>query len=39
LPAGLSEGRVLLSTFCDRAGERLSGALRLRGNEGAVVRL
>jgi hypothetical protein len=27
----------LLSTFCDRAGERVSGTLRLRGNEGVIV--
>ena len=28
---------ILLSTFLDRAGERLEGVLDLRGNEGVVV--
>jgi alpha-glucosidase len=29
-------GEILLSTFMDRAGERISGVLDLRGNEGVV---
>lgn len=29
---------ILLSTFLDRSGERLSGSLELRGNEGVIVR-
>jgi alpha-glucosidase len=37
LPAGHADGRLLLSTFCDRAGERVSDTLRLRGNEGVIV--
>jgi alpha-glucosidase len=32
-------GRVLVSSFNDRDGERVSGGLDLRGNEGLVVRL
>ena len=39
LPAGQAEGRLLLSTFCDRSDERLRGKLGLRGNEGVIVRL
>jgi len=39
LPAGEAQGRVLLSSFCDRAGERVDGTLRLRGSEGMVVEL
>jgi alpha-glucosidase len=39
LPKEVTRGRVLLSSFCDRAGERVSGALRLRGNEGVIVEL
>jgi alpha-glucosidase len=31
-------GEILLSTFMDRAGERISGALDLRGNEGVIAR-
>jgi alpha-glucosidase len=34
--AGLS-GEILLSTFLDRAGEKIQGALDLRGNEGVIV--
>ena len=30
-------GRILLSTFCDRAGESVSAQLSLRPNEGAVL--
>jgi alpha-glucosidase len=29
---------ILLSTFMDRSGERVSGSLELRGNEGVIVR-
>jgi alpha-glucosidase len=39
LPATESQGRVLLSTFGDRAHERVAGTLSLRGNEGVVVKL
>jgi alpha-glucosidase len=34
--AGLS-GKVLLSTFLDREGEKVEGALDLRGNEGVII--
>ncbi len=34
--AGL-EGEILLSTFLDRQGEKIQGALDLRGNEGAII--
>src|SRR3954453_21335139 len=34
--AGLS-GEILLSTFLDRQGERVQGALDLRGNEGVII--
>jgi alpha-glucosidase len=34
--AGL-DGEILLSTFLDRQGEKIEGALDLRGNEGAVI--
>ncbi|MFG1420098.1 alpha-amylase family glycosyl hydrolase [Roseixanthobacter liquoris] len=30
-------GEVLLSTFCDREGERMSGEIALRANEGVMV--
>ncbi len=30
------EGEILLSTFMDRAGEAISGAVDLRGNEGVI---
>jgi alpha-glucosidase len=39
LATGHAEGRLLLSTFCDRTGERVAGTLRLRGNEGALIQL
>jgi hypothetical protein len=31
------EGEIQLSTFLDRAGEKISGSLDLRGNEGLIV--
>jgi alpha-glucosidase len=34
--AGLS-GEILLSTSLDRAGEKIDGALDLRGNEGVMI--
>jgi alpha-glucosidase len=34
--AGLS-GEILLSTFLDRAGEKIQGAVDLRGNEGVII--
>ncbi|WP_341990998.1 alpha-amylase family glycosyl hydrolase [Azorhizobium sp. AG788] len=34
-----ADGRILLSTFCDRVDEPVTGALALRGAEGVVVRL
>jgi alpha-glucosidase len=34
--AGL-DGEILLSTFLDRQGERIQGALDLRGNEGVII--
>jgi alpha-glucosidase len=34
--AGLS-GEILLSTFLDRAGEKVKGAVDLRGNEGVII--
>jgi alpha-glucosidase len=39
LPSDNKEGRLLLSSFCDRAGERIAGALHLRGNEGVIIEL
>jgi alpha-glucosidase len=39
LPDGGPKGEVLLSTFCDREGEAVNGALALRANEGVVVAL
>ena len=33
------EGKVLLSTFCDREAEPVPGEISLRGHEGVVVRL
>ncbi|MEP9380286.1 alpha-amylase family glycosyl hydrolase [Aquabacter sp. CN5-332] len=33
------KGEILLSTFCDREGERISGEIGLRANEGVVVAL
>lgn len=39
LPPAHAQGHVLLSTFCDRGGERIGGKLRLRGNEGVLVLL
>jgi alpha-glucosidase len=33
----LGEGKALLSTHLDRDGERVSGALRVRGDEGVIV--
>jgi alpha-glucosidase len=35
----LGAGRILLSTYPDRADEKLSDVLRLRGNEGVIVML
>lgn len=32
------DSEIVLSTFLDRAGEKLQGALDLRGNEGVIVR-
>jgi alpha-glucosidase len=37
LPGG--DGRLLLSSFCDRAEELLAGRIALRGNEGVAVEL
>jgi alpha-glucosidase len=34
--AGLG-GEILLSTFLDRQGEKIQGALDLRGNEGVII--
>ena len=39
LPAGTAQARLLLSSFCDRAGERVGALLQLRGNEGVIVEL
>ena len=36
---GVFRGRVLLSTWLDRAGDEVAGALALRGDEGVVVEL
>jgi alpha-glucosidase len=33
----LGEGEILLSTLLDRQGEKLSGTLDLRGNEGVII--
>ena len=32
-------GRVIVSTFLDRAGERTEGSVKLRGDEGVIVQL
>jgi alpha-glucosidase len=34
--AGLS-GEILLSTFLDRQGEKIQGAVDLRGDEGVII--
>jgi len=39
LPTGNTEGRLLFSSFCDRANERVTGRITLRGNEGVVIEL
>jgi alpha-glucosidase len=39
LPADNADGRLMLSSFCDRAGEPVRGRIDLRGNEGAIVAL
>jgi alpha-glucosidase len=39
LPPGTAQGRLLLSSCCDRGGERVGATIRLRGNEGVVVEL
>ncbi|MBP2150444.1 alpha-amylase family glycosyl hydrolase [Xanthobacter flavus] len=39
LPGAVGGGRLLLSTFCDRAEERVGDAIDLRPNEGIVVQL
>ena len=39
LPNDNKEGRLLLSSFCDRADERVAGAIDLRENEGVVIEL
>jgi alpha-glucosidase len=36
-PSGLSERAIALSTYCDRTGEAVRGALRLRPDEGVVL--
>jgi alpha-glucosidase len=33
----INDGMILLSTLMDRQGDKISGVLRLRGNEGIVV--
>ncbi|HEX2090795.1 MAG TPA: alpha-amylase family glycosyl hydrolase [Longimicrobiaceae bacterium] len=38
-PERAREGTIALSTHLDRGGERVSGELRLRGDEGVLVRL
>jgi alpha-glucosidase len=35
----IARGEIILSTAMDRSGEKLSGSLELRGNEGVLVRL
>ncbi|MFG1265449.1 alpha-amylase family glycosyl hydrolase [Xanthobacter aminoxidans] len=39
LPEATGGGRLLLSTFCDRAGEQVGDTIDLRPNEGIVVQL
>jgi len=39
LPSDNKEGRLLLSSFCDRADQRVTSAIDLRGNEGVVIEL
>jgi alpha-glucosidase len=39
LPDENTRGRLLLSTFCDRADERVEGNVELRANEGIIVEL
>lgn len=39
LPEAVGGGRLLLSTFCDRAGEQVGDTIDLRPNEGIVVQL
>jgi alpha-glucosidase len=39
LPNDNKEGRLLLSSFCDRAGEQVAATVRLRSNEGAIIEL
>jgi alpha-glucosidase len=39
VPAPLRGGRVVLSTHLDRAGEPVPGAVRLRPDEGVIIRL
>jgi alpha-glucosidase len=34
----IGHGAILLSTFLDRSGEKLTGSLELRGNEGVILR-
>ena len=38
-PQGTADGRLLLSTFLDRADEPIADSVDLRGNEGVVVAL
>jgi alpha-glucosidase len=38
-PANLPKGAIALSTYLDRAGERVGGDLHLRADEGVIVRL
>ncbi|MEP9351784.1 alpha-amylase family glycosyl hydrolase [Xanthobacter sp. KR7-225] len=39
LPDGGPKGEVLLSTYCDREGEKVAGALAVRPNEGVMTAL
>ncbi|WP_024277659.1 alpha-amylase family glycosyl hydrolase [Xanthobacter sp. 126] len=39
LPEAVGGGRLVLSTFCDRVGERVGDTIDLRPNEGIVVQL
>jgi len=39
LPSDNREGRLLLSSLCDRADERVARAIDLRGNEGVIIEL
>ena len=39
LPAGTAQRRLLLSSFCDRGGERVGATIHLRGNEGVIIEL